>query len=359
MLVNQNLKKDFEDLMLMCSQNGDYTPIPVFFNHWESPEELVDKVLIWGHFFLSHYLKDKSPEFHRDLIAMIFDRENNDYTAAPRGFSKTTVIQLCICYIACNAVKYRKFIALIEKTATEAAEVIKGVHDEFIDNDKILSCYGDLVGVGDLRDKETIKKTPKEREARGDIFINGVRIRGKGFNTTIRGLKSRQYRPDLIILDDVEEDDHINNPEQRLKYEANYNKGIQPAVDPHGSIKVFGTILHQDSLLNNLILNHNGKIYRAYDKNNPENTLLWPERWTLEKLEKKKKDMMSSGQSSSAFAQEYLNDPISDEERKFKYHFLWEMISKPDNPKEKYQVPAQRITIEEFNKLRQKSTLNG
>lgn len=355
MVLNTQLKIDFDDLMKMCAVNGDYEPVQVFFGNWDSKDELIDKVMIWGHFFLHHYLTNKSPEFHRDIIWRIFSGDN-EYTAAPRGFSKTTVIQLSMAFIICHHL--RNFIALIEKTATEAGEVIKGVHDEFIDNERIHLVYGSLIGKKDIKN-EVILHSTTEREARGDVFINGVRIRGKGFNSTIRGLKSRQYRPDLIILDDVEEDEHINNPEQRNKYESNYNKGIQPAVDPNGSIKTFGTILHQDSLLNNLITNHGGKIYRAYDKKDPENTLLWPSRWPFAKLEQKKKDMMSSGQSSSAFAQEYLNDPISEEERVFKYHFLWELLPKPDAPDEEYQVPAHRVTVEEFNKIRQKTTLNG
>lgn len=355
MVLNKQLKQDFDDLMRMSAEQGDYEPVRVFFSHWNSDEELIDKVMIWGHFFLAHYLTNKSPEFHRDLIGYIFS-DQNEYHAAPRGFSKTTIVQLCIAYVVAHHL--RNFIALIEKTSTEAAEVIKGVHDEFIDNERIHLVYGYLIGKKDIKN-EIIPYTTIEREARGDVFINGVRIRGKGFNTTIRGLKSRQYRPDLIILDDIEEDEHINNKEQRVKYENNYNKGIQPAVDPKGSIKMFGTILHQDSLLNNQIINHGGRIYRAYDKNDPENTLLWPERWPFAKLEQKKKDMMSSGQSSSAFAQEYLNDPISEEERIFKYHFLWELIPKPDAPNEQYQVPKERITFEEFHKVRKNTTLNG
>jgi phage terminase large subunit-like protein len=355
MVLNKQLKIDFNDLMRMCAINNNYDPVIIFFKNWSSKEELVDKVMIWGHFFMHHYLIDKSPVFHRDLIEYIFSKRN-EYHAAPRGFSKTTIIQLSIAFIAAH--RLRNFVALIEKTATEAAEVIKGVHDEFVDNERIFLVYGNLMGKKDIKNELT-PLTTTEREARGDVFINGVRIRGKGFNSTIRGLKSRQFRPDLIILDDVEEDEHINNPEQRYKYEQNYNKGIQPAVDPKGSIKIFGTILHQDSLLNNQILNHNGSIYRAYDKNDPENTLLWPERWPFEKLEQKKRDMMSSGQSSSAFAQEYLNDPVSEEERVFKYHFLWEMIPKPDAPEEQYQVPAERITMEEFEKVRKNTTLNG
>jgi hypothetical protein len=191
-----------------------------FFKTWETEDEMIDKVLLWGHFFLSHYFINESPEFHRDLIRKFFSNQN-EYTAAPRGFSKTTILQTCCMFSAVNGLD--RFIVIIEKTFTEAAEVIKGIHDEFLDNEKIISVYGELVNK--KWDSIMINlRMPRNPEAKGDIMINGVRIRGKGFNSSVRGLKTRQWRPTRIICDDIEEDEHVSNPEQRKKYEDNYNK---------------------------------------------------------------------------------------------------------------------------------------
>lgn len=344
--------KQLQDDLILLLKSGRWDMVEAFFSNCRREEELIDKVLLWGHFFLPHYFRDSSPEFHRELILRFFS-EKNEYTAAPRGFSKTTIIQTCIMFSVVN--KLDKFIVLIEKNFTEAAEVLRGVHDEFLDNKRILLCYGEMIGKKDI----ALAKLSilKNKDAQGDTFINGVRLRGKGFNSTIRGLKSRQWRPTTIILDDVEEDDHINNPEQREKYLSNYNKGVQPAVDITGSIKIFGTILHQDSLLKNLIDSHKGKIFRAYDTDDPENTLLWESRWNFKTLEAKKKDMTQNGRSANAFAQEYLNDPISDDERVFKFDSLWEMIS--DNNGDKYRVPRMRITMEQLEEMRKKTTFTG
>jgi len=276
-------------------------------------EEFVDKVLLWGKTFMPEYLRDESPEFHRDVIAYFFSTRN-EYTAAPRGFSKTTIIQVCIAFSVVN--KLDTFIVIIEKSFTDASEVIKGVRDILVRNKFVRTVYGELLYSEDEGEKDP--------DAKGDVMLNGVRLRGKGFNTTIRGLKSGAHRPSRIVLDDVEEDEHINNPEQRQKYMDNYNKGIQPAADIEGSVKVFGTILHFDSLLMNLIRWHKGKVYRAYDPDDPENTLLWPERWTYARLQKKKADMTTE-KGSSAFTQEYLNDPVSEELRTFKQHWLWRL----------------------------------
>lgn len=341
-------------------ETGRLDLLRVFFSYWDNEEELIDKVLLFSHYFLGHYFRQSSPEFHRYLIKVFFSHKN-EYTAAPRGFSKTTVLQACCIFSVCN--RLDKFIAIVEKTFTEAAEVIKGISDEFVDNELLRDVYGDMMkDVSAISLGTKYSKGAKASEAKGDVFINKVRIRGKGFNSSIRGLKTRAWRPTRIILDDVEEDEHISNPEQRQKYENNYNKGIQPAIDIDGSIKVYGTILHQDSLLNNLIANHGGKIFRAHDgfdpATAPQDTFLWWERWDRDRLIAKRNDMKSAGQSTSAYAQEYLNDPISEDERTFKFPWLWEMIPKPDNPLLTYRVPAQRITMEEFEKIRRKTTLN-
>ena len=346
-----------EDQLFAILDAGRFDILAPFFSYWQDEEEMIDKVLLYGHYFLNHYFRDASPDFHREIIRDFFSNKN-EYDAAPRGFSKTTILQTCCGFSIVN--KMDKFIVIVEKTFTEAAEVIKGIHDEFVDNERLFIAYGKLINK-DLPVRN-IWQQLRNPEAKGDVFINGVRLRGKGFNSSVRGLKTRQWRPTKIILDDVEEDEHINNPEQRQKYENNYNKGIQPAVDIDGRIKMFGTILHQDSLLNNQISNHKGKIFRAHAGSDPalapEESFLWPARWSREKLIAKRNDMMSSGQSSSAYAQEYLNDPISDEDRTFKFHWLWEMIPKPDNPDEEYRVPKQRITMQQFEKIRRRTTLN-
>lgn len=304
---------DLTEELTILAENNEWAMIRTWFAHWGNEQEQADKCLLWGRFFLSHYFRNETPEFHKALIKENLSNKN-EYTAAPRGFAKTTINQLCICFQVVN--KLEKFIVIIEKTFNEASEVIKGVSDEFKDNAMIRQVYGELIKVNDLGNFDE-----KNKDAQGDVFINGVRLRAKGFNTPIRGLKSKEWRPTKIYLDDVESDEHINSEDQRRKYRENYSQGIIPALDIKGSLKVRGTILHNDSLLKNLIDQFHGTIYRAFDKTDPENTLLWPERWTFELLMQKKTEMEMQGKGSSKFYQEYLNDPIDDEYRTF--HFEW------------------------------------
>lgn len=222
----------------------------------------------------------------------------------------TTIVQLCIAFACVNGLD--EFICLIEKTYTEASEVLEAIREEFKLNDEVVRVYGDLTKVNPKG-----KNQDNIRDSAGDFFVNGVRLRAKGYDTPIRGLKSRHSRPTRVILDDVESDEHIENVEQRSKYLNNYIKGIIPAVDNDtGVIKMFGTILHDDSLLHTLVLNHNGRIYRAWEGEN--RVLLWPSNWTVEKLEQKREEMRISEKGDAGFYQEYFNEPISEEDQIFR-----------------------------------------
>lgn len=308
------LKEELKKLVGNALETKNWAYVRAWFTYWDSEEELAQKVMLWGRFFMADYFKQRSPEFHLELIRKNFSKQN-EYSAAPRGFGKTTINQLCMMYSIVN--KLDEFIVIVEKTFGEASEILRSIRDEFATNEKILVVYGDLISKN-----EKGKFDEKAKDAEGDMLINGVRLRAKGFNQPIRGLKSKEWRPTTIYCDDIEEDAHINSIDQRDKYKANFTQGIIPAVDIDGNIKMVGTILHNDSLLVNQVKMHKGKIWRAFDVKDPENTLLWPERWTYARLMEKKHQMTVDGFGSSKFAQEYLNEPVDDETRPFKWEWL-------------------------------------
>jgi len=303
-LLKQNLRSELQEIY---KKDADPEKLREFFRTYANLDELVIKCILWGHCFLPKYFSSPSPHFHYELLAIFFNTRN-EYNAFPRGYGKTTMNQLGIAFACVNGLD--EFIVLIEKTYTEAAEVLEAVREEFKLNDEIIRVYGDLTRVNAKG-----KEQDNIRDSAGDFFVNGVRLRAKGFDTPIRGLKSRHSRPTRVILDDIESDEHIDNVEQRSKYLNNYIKGVIPAVDnDSGVIKMFGTILHDDSLLNTLIKNHDGKIYAAWDK---DKNLLWESKWTIEKLEQKRMDMRIEGKGDAAFYQEYFNQPLDKDSQIF------------------------------------------
>ena len=79
----------------------------------------------------------------------------------------------------------------------------------------------------------------------------------------------------MIILDDIENDENVRSPDQR-KYLSNwFNKVVMLAGSKTTDVVVIGTILHYDSLLNNLLQKpgYRTKKYKAVIEDN--NSPLW------------------------------------------------------------------------------------
>ena len=141
-----------------------------------------------------------------------------------------------------------------------------------------------------------IRKSPHFHEELDEIWSRGVMKGDKAWRTgviltktdikaeaigsgkKVRGRRHRNWRPDLIVLDDIENDENVNTPEQRRKLKNWFDKAVSKAGDTYTDIMYIGTILHYDSLLNNVLQNprYKTKKYRAVISE-AANTKLWDE----------------------------------------------------------------------------------
>ena len=129
----------------------------------------------------------------------------------------------------------------------------------------IIMDFGSLKGEKAWRTGVILTKTDIKAEAIG----SGKKVRGR---------RHRNWRPDLIVLDDIENDENVNTPEQRRKLKNWFDKAVSKAGDTYTDIMYIGTILHYDSLLNNVLQNprYKTKKYRAVISE-AANTKLWDE----------------------------------------------------------------------------------
>jgi len=253
-------------------------------------------------FFFKKYAVKKTPDFHREIFKTLEGNEKKIVRVAPRGHAKSSIVDLF--YIAWEIVnKRKKFILIVSDTYSQAVLFLETLKVEFETNERLKSFYGDL-------------KTDKWAE--DEVVIGDTMVKALGANMKVRGLKWRENRPDLVILDDIENDEMVMSLDRREKLERWFNGAVIPSMGENGRIVVIGTILHFDSLLAKMTdekqyIEWNKKVYRAL----ADGKALWPEHLNEEKLEEIKKQYIEKGLSSQ-FYQEYMNEPISNENRKFK-----------------------------------------
>lgn len=257
-------------------------------------------------------VKTKIPEFHKDIYNLIMKYERL-VLAAPRGFAKSTIGgRIYALYI--SLFKIRKDICIISASESLAIEHLRWIKTELEGNQLILAIWGDL------RSDKWTENHLILRHKDGTI----INIRAKGAGGQIRG-----FRPDCLILDDIETDESVESEEQRKKLKEWLFKACLNTLLPGGQLLIIGTVIHPLAVLNDLLETPNGwekRRYKAYvDGIEEPGHELWGEERPHDWLQQRKREI-----GSSAFASEFMNDPASDANAPIKSSQImyWETLPK-------------------------------
>jgi len=177
---------------------------------------------------------------------------------------------------------------------------------ELRDNQKLSDSFKDKI--------EVVKDAEGDSEFRHpDGFTTKVLCKGADQIGSIRGVKFGAYRPDLFLIDDVEDDELVRNPQRRTELQALYDEALVPAGE-RGKCQfiIIGTVLHDDSQLAKMVLHENA--YTQYhkifleghlDPDGPNEASIWPEKWTIDWLH-----WMRQHQPT-VYAKEIQNNPVA------------------------------------------------
>lgn len=178
----------------------------------ESPRKPIFKV---------RYAEDGRTPIRVDLVIS----KNSNYIL-PRGTSKTTVVNAAVEFmILYELIEY--FVYISEAQRPHAENQLATVKRELSTNDKIISLWGNVVP--SRMDEEDNRVDQIE-------FTNGVMGAAKGRGSQIRGMNKFYTRPDLIIMDDLENEESILTEEQREKTREWVYGVVDPALVKVGKV---------------------------------------------------------------------------------------------------------------------------
>ena len=267
----------------------------------------------------------ESPECHMEWWEACTSNQSKVAIAAPRRHAKSTAVTLAYA-LAAVCFRQRSYVLIMSDTITQATQFLGEIKKELADNERLRLLF-------------KIKEFEKDTE--DDVIVtmlDGVQFRlsAKGSEQKMRGLKWNGKRPDLIIGDDLENDEIVLNPERRQKFKRWFYGAVVPCLAVGGLIRIVGTILHEDSLLNNLMPSPWDKDtvvtplkvystrkraswwaikYRAHTDD--FSSILWANRYTKEWFINEKIDFVDRG-LADVYSQEYLNEPIDETVAYFK-----------------------------------------
>jgi predicted phage terminase large subunit-like protein len=221
---------------------------------------------------------------------------------------------------------------LVSDTESQASLFLGTFKQELQENEALIDLF-------DLKKNDKgIVQFAKDTES--DIIVefndgHKFRIIAKGAEQKLRGLIWNGSRPDIVIGDDMENDELVMNKERRAKMKRWFYGALMPVLSQHGIMRLVGTILHMDALLESFMPNPNDKKtvieglkmystartlwksikWKAHNEDFSE--ILWPQRFDAQKFKDLKADFTKQGMPD-VYSQEYLNVPIDESTTYFK-----------------------------------------
>lgn len=222
---------------------------------------------------------------------------------------------------------------LVSDTESQAAMFLGYFKEQLQENTALVELFGLK------RNEKGLVQFVKETET--DIIVemedgHKFRVIAKGAEQKLRGLIWNGTRPDIILCDDMENDELVMNKDRREKMRKWFYSALLPCISSKGIIRVVGTILHMDSLLERLMpkpydrFSHqdglrlwsesrrNGWTSIKYKAHNEDfSQVLWPEKHSKESLKQKQQEYAGMGMPD-VYSQEYLNVPLDESVAYFK-----------------------------------------
>ena len=224
-----------------------------------------ERAVVDYQFFCQTYFPHYVPTPHFSLFQQfIFKRlpecidgeaDAREVHLAPRGEAKSTYeTQLGTLWSICRAKwldevgikqgisrKARKhLVVIVMNTEEQSAEMLESIKAELDSNPRLAQDFPEAMGQGRVWQATTV------------LTAGNIKIRIGGTGKKLRGMKHGPYRPDLIFLDDLENDEHVRTKGGRDKTEKFVTASVLGLAPPMGGMDVFwvGTSLHYDAAIN-------------------------------------------------------------------------------------------------------------
>jgi len=261
--------------------------------------------LLFFSVYFGHYIKHDFAQFHREMFALSEDKQIQTLVVtAARDTGKSTILNTSLSIWAILGKLEKKFVVILSHTQAKARQHYNNLKKELEENQLLKSDLGPF------------KEDPGEWGSSLVLPHYDARITFASTEQSIRGMRHKQHRPDLIIADDLEDNDSVKTLDGRNKTYDWLTTDIIPAGDANTKLVVIGTLLHEDSVMMRLkreiLEGKRAGVYREYPLIDEKGKVLWLAKYPDE--ESLIAEQLRIG-DEKAWYQEYLLQIISDTDR--------------------------------------------
>jgi len=273
---------------------------------------LKDNIGIFGKVCLPTAYKKSTPPFHQEIYTTVLDKNNRRVLiAAPRGTAKSTLVSLILPVYMTMFKEENKdlFIMIISESRAQSINFLSRIKDHLEDSEPLRDIFGDFGENTAVRWREE------------DIILkNGTRIVALGTGNRIRGYITKDTRPDLIIMDDIESETNAATKEARAKNRKWVTEAVIPSLSDDGRVVMIGTVISEDCFL---YWAKDSKVWQVlwFSIVKEDGTSIWKDKFPMSRIEEIKEGFSSVG-NLNGFFQEYMNQAQSPENAPFKPDFV-------------------------------------
>lgn len=259
--------------------------------------------LFFIQFFLGEHLTCPVPDFHISIFDFMVSKQVDKLALAiPRGHAKTTLAKLAVVWYLLFT-NYR-FIVYVSNTADVAQAALRDIW-AFLRSDNFKAVFGDL-------------NVEIDRAGEGLFIFKMTDARGKekrcilralGSNQQVRGLNIDNERPELGVVDDLEDDDNTATPKLIAKLRKwVYGPFFKAFNRWKRKIIWLGNMLSNESLLKSHCdsADWHSMLFGCIKA---DGTPLWPDLWPMSEIKKDYREYQEANSIAKWFA-EMMNQPI-------------------------------------------------
>lgn len=242
-----------------------------------------------------------TPDFHWQIIDAFHAEDEKVVIEAFRNAAKSTIAEEALTVAAL----FRDFrnCVIIGASFERAKERLSAIKNELVVNDSINALFGSMEG-------------PVWGEGR-IVLKNGICLTALGAGMSLRGTKYLDARPDMALIDDLEDEESVRTPEAREKMRSWLYRAFLPALDVNRRIRFLGNQLDTDAVIVSISKDPSWRHVRfpvmrqeaggGWRPGLPPGSWLplWPEKYSLDWIGKERAEYERQG-LSHAFACEYM-----------------------------------------------------
>ena len=263
------------------------------------------------HIYFAKYIKYQTADFQKEWCNLLEDWDNKFLEIIGfRGSGKTTYTMLGFPIWAMIAGKSH-YTLILGDTFSQIKEHIYNIKNELETNKLLVNDFGSFEG--------------QELWTATDIVIPkyDAKISARSTGQKIRGIRYKQWRPQLIIGDDLENQESVRTREQREKAYRWYLGDVIPSGDKETKNILIGNLLHQDCLMARMANEiksgqREGKLWEIPLVDEKGN-ISWKGKYPNMEAIKKQKRVVNN---EKTWQREYMLKIVSEEGQLFKEEFI-------------------------------------